>query len=93
MTLREIDIQDAVESLAEYARRVGEGPVVVTAAGRPVAVVLAVEEADLETISLSTNPMFQSLIERSRARRTAEGGVSSDEIRRRLGSARKSRSA
>ena len=38
----------------------------------------------METAKLSTNPKFLALIERSRARRKAEGGVSSTEIRQRL---------
>ncbi|GFP20502.1 hypothetical protein HKBW3S03_02005, partial [Candidatus Hakubella thermalkaliphila] len=41
--------------------------------------------ADMETVSLSTNPQFLALIERSRARQQAEGGISSEEMRRRLG--------
>ena len=43
------------------------------------------ENADLETVSLSTNPAFLALIERSRARHQAEGGLSSTEVRQRLG--------
>jgi hypothetical protein len=39
----------------------------------------------MKTISLSTNPQFIAIIERSRARQKAEGGISSDEMRRRLG--------
>jgi hypothetical protein len=38
-----------------------------------------------ETLKLSTHPKFLALIERSRARQKAEGGISSDEMRRRLG--------
>ena len=37
------------------------------------------------TVSLSTNPQFLALIERSRARQESEGGISSDEMRWRLG--------
>lgn len=44
-----------------------------------------IENADVETVTLSTHPQFLSLIERSRARQNAEGGISSDEMRRRLG--------
>jgi hypothetical protein len=36
----------------------------------------------METVALSTNPEFLALIERSRAR--AEGGISSEEMRRRF---------
>jgi uncharacterized protein (DUF433 family) len=50
-----------------------------------------IENADMETISLSTNPKFLAIIERSQARQEAEGGISSDEMRRRLGLKRASR--
>ena len=39
------------------------------------------ENVDLETISLSSNPKFIQLIERVRSRRRAEGGISSNEMR------------
>jgi hypothetical protein len=38
-----------------------------------------------ETVKLSSHPQFLALIERSRARQKEEGGVSSSELRRRLG--------
>ncbi len=44
-----------------------------------------VEGPDWESISLSTNPEFMAIIERSRVRHRTEGGISSDEMRRRLG--------
>jgi hypothetical protein len=37
------------------------------------------------TASLSTNPQFLALIEQSSARQKAQGGISSPEVRRRLG--------
>ncbi len=85
MSLRVIDIEEAVEPLADYIDQADEGLVVVTEAGRPVAVVMAVENVDLETISLSTNPEFIAIIEQSRDRAKAEGTVSLDEVKRRLG--------
>ena len=84
MSVRTLDITEAIQPLAEYAHQVDIGPIVVTIRGRPVAVVVAIENADLETISLSTNPQFLALIERSRACQESEGGISSDEMRRRL---------
>jgi prevent-host-death family protein len=85
MNIRTLDITEAIQPLAEYAQQVGTGPIVVTNRGRPVAVMVAIENADLETISLSTNPQFLALIERSRVRQENEGGISSEEMRRRLG--------
>ena len=80
-----IDLTEATETLAAYAAEVAQGPVIITVAGKPVAPLVAIENVDLETVSLSTNPAFLSMIERSRARHQAEGGLSSAEVRRRLG--------
>lgn len=53
--------------------------------GQPIAALIALSNADLETMTLSQDPEFLALIERSRARQEQEGGLSSDELRRRLG--------
>jgi hypothetical protein len=45
---------------------------------------MPIESTDMEIAALSDNPKFLALIERSRARLEAEGGISSDEMRRRL---------
>jgi len=87
--MKVIRIEDAKRSLAEYATESDEA-VVVTSNGKPVAALMPIEDADMETISLSTNPKFMSIIERSRKRQRKEGSVSSDEMRRRLGIRRKS---
>ncbi|HEX4959811.1 MAG TPA: hypothetical protein VF173_03160 [Thermoanaerobaculia bacterium] len=56
MTLRRVDIADATEPLAQYAQTIEDGLLVVTQDGQPIAVVMAVENADLETVSLSNHP-------------------------------------
>ena len=80
--MRRVDIADATEPLAQYAHSVDEGPVVVVEHGQPIAIVIGVENADLETVTMSNHPKFLELIERSRARQEKEGGIPSDEIRR-----------
>ena len=89
-----LPMADRLAHLAEFKQVIqSEESVTLTIEGRPVAivqplvplVVIEAEEADLESLSLSTNPQFLELIERSRQRRKAEGGISSDEMRRRLG--------
>ena len=85
MSIRAIEISEAVQSLGEYAQHISAGPVVVTKAGQPVAVVISAENADMESISLSLNPEFMEIIERSRARQKKEGGISSDEMHRKFG--------
>ena len=82
--MKVVEKADATATLAEYASDIGSGPVVVTSQGQPVAVLVSIENTDLETISLSTNPQFIDLIERSRARVRAEGGIPSEEMRRRF---------
>jgi prevent-host-death family protein len=82
--MRIVEKTEATAPLAAYADEVGHGPVVITDEGMPVAVLVPIENADVETVSLSTNPRFLELIERSRARARAEGGVSSEDMRRRF---------
>ena len=80
-----VDKQDATRTLADYASEIEGGAVVVTDQGQPVAALVPIENADMETVSLSTNRRFVDLIERSRSRVRNEGGVSSEEMRRRFG--------
>ena len=82
--MKTVEKQDATRTLAEYTADIQGGPVVVTDHGRPVAALVRIENADLETVALSTNRQFLDLIERSRSRVRAEGGVSSEEMRKRF---------
>jgi prevent-host-death family protein len=84
MTVRKVEVDDATESLATYVRKADAGPVVVTDAGRPVAALVILENTDLETVALSTDPEFLEIIQSSRARQVQQGGLSSAEMRRRL---------
>ena len=90
--MKTLELSHAKASLAAYARKAGKEPMVLTMGGRPVAALIVIRNTDLETASLSTNPKFLALIERSRIRRRAEGGISSEEMRRRLGIRPKGRS-
>jgi len=80
--------------LAEYEKVVEKGEsVTLTVDGKPVAVLQPLvplvliedEDADLESVTLSTSPKFLTLIEQARKRQESEGGISSNEMRRRLG--------
>lgn len=83
--MKVIEEADATATLAEYAAEIGSDPLIVTSEGRPVAALVPIENTDLETASLSTNPQFIDLIERSRASVRAEKGVPGEEMRRRFG--------
>ena len=83
--MKTLEMTDAVAPLAEYAQNVAKEPVILTIDGKPVAALVALENTDIETATLSTNSQFLALIERSRTRQQAEGGLTSEELRRRLG--------
>jgi hypothetical protein len=89
-----LPIVDNIAHLSKFERVIdSEESVTLTIEGRPIAIVqtlvplVVIEDAeiDLETAILSTDPKFLELIERSRQRHKAEGGISSDEMRQRLG--------
>ncbi len=82
--MKTIELAKATAPLAEYARKVKREPVVLTAKRKPVAALVSVENADWETVTLSTDPRFLATIERSRARQRKEGGISTAGMRRRL---------
>jgi PHD/YefM family antitoxin component YafN of YafNO toxin-antitoxin module len=71
--------------LADYACRLAEKPLVVTRDGTPVAVLIPIEGADMETVSLSLDPAFNAILERSRASTRRQGGIPAEEMWRRLG--------
>jgi prevent-host-death family protein len=84
--MKRVELAQATAPLAEYARRAHEEGVVVTVRGRPVAAVTAVPEgADWESLAISTHPVFLEIMERSRRAHSEQGGISPDEMRRRLG--------
>lgn len=83
--MKTLEVAKATASLAEYAKSVKKEPVILTVHGKPVAALVAVNNADWETVALSNHPQFIALIQRSRTRYKTEGGISSAEIRRRLG--------
>lgn len=87
--MKTVDIKKAKSSLGDYARGVKDSPVIVTEGGKPVAALIDLSNTDMETVSLSTNPVFIAMIERSRARQKSEGGLSLEELRSRLRKNRK----
>ena len=53
--------------------------------GQPIAAVVTMPNIDAETAALSQNPQFLAIMERSRIRYAQEGGISSADMRKRLG--------
>ena len=82
--MKMVEIKQATLPLSDYTKKVKKEPVVIMRQGRPVAALVSISNADIETVSLSNSPIFLGLIERSRTRQKREGGISSEEMRRRL---------
>ena len=87
--MKTLELTKATAPLADYVRHMGKGPVVFTSRHKPIAALILVKNTDLEDLLLSTNPKFMAMIERSRARHKSEGGISSEEMRHRLGISQK----
>lgn len=82
--MKTVEATQPTAPLAEYVRHLSAEPLIITFNGKPVAALVSVENIDVESASLSTNPEFLAIIERSRYRLASEGGISGEEIRRRL---------
>lgn len=82
--MKSVELKDARQSLGDCARHLEE-PRVVTKNGKPLVAVVPVDELDMESLSLSSNPEFLALLEHSRARYRAEGGIPETVMRKRLG--------
>jgi antitoxin (DNA-binding transcriptional repressor) of toxin-antitoxin stability system len=88
--MKTVEVERATLPLSDYAKKVKKEPVIVTKGGMPVAALVSISNADIETVALSSNQKFIALIERSRKRKKAEGGSSAEEMRRRLNKPKRS---
>lgn len=85
-----LELEEAKGSLSDYARKNRRDAVVVTRHGKPISALVPLDSgADLERLSLSANPRFRAILERSRAEVRAGRVTSSAEVRRQFGLKRK----
>jgi prevent-host-death family protein len=64
-----------------YLRSSREGPVVVTRHGKPVAVLLSIEDEDeLERLVLAYTPKFRGILEAAREQIRETGGIGHEEF-------------
>ena len=64
-----------------YLRSSAEGPVVVTRHGKPVAVLLSIDdEQELERLVLAYTPRFQGILEAAREQIRESGGIAHEEF-------------
>jgi antitoxin (DNA-binding transcriptional repressor) of toxin-antitoxin stability system len=83
--MKKVRLNEATSPLSYYVRKARQEPLIVTENGKVIAALVPVGGMDFESLSVSTNPEFIDLIERSRRRLQEEGGMTSDEVRRKLG--------
>ena len=83
--MKTLDVSKATAPLSQYARALDKEPLVLTDGDQPIAALMPIEDADLETIALGSNPKFLALLEQARAQRRAGAGLTTEEVRAKLG--------
>ena len=74
-----------VSALTPHVQPGSHEPVILTKDGQTIAAILPADEQDVESLLLSIDPQFQAVLERSHRRLESEGGLSSADVRARLG--------
>jgi hypothetical protein len=82
--VKTLELRNAGGSVATYVGHAKKGPVVFTVKGDPVAALVRVTNADLETLSLGSNRKFLRTIARSRTAWKTRGGLSAGEVQRQI---------
>ena len=84
MTLAKVDVARSGEAVKNALGHDEIEPLVITRKGKAVAVLLPLDDGDLESIALSLNPELMAVVERSRRSIKENGGISFEEMWRRL---------
>lgn len=74
-----------VAALTPHMQPGSREPVILTENGQTIAAIVPADEQDVESLLLSINPQFQAILDHSQRRLESEGGLSSAEMRDRLG--------
>lgn len=82
--MKTLDLAD-VAALVPHLQSDSREPVFLTKDGHTVAAVVPAADEDMESLLLSVNPQFQAILERSQKRLEMEGGMSTAQVRERLG--------
>jgi hypothetical protein len=83
--MKKIDVSQAMNSLGQYARELEQEPLVLTDGGHAIAALLPIDDADLDSVTLSLDPKFQRMIEGARTEHRNGASKSAAEVRRELG--------
>jgi hypothetical protein len=83
--LKKLEITQATNPLGQYARELGQDPLVLTEGGHAIAALVPLDDTDLVSLALNLSPKFQALIERARAEHRNGASLSEEDVRRELG--------
>jgi antitoxin (DNA-binding transcriptional repressor) of toxin-antitoxin stability system len=83
--MKNIELTQANDSLGQAVRDLSGEPLVVTEAGVPIAALMPIDDLDLESLALGSNPRFLAIIEAARAQGRQGLGLSTEDVRRELG--------
>ena len=76
-----VPVADVKARFSAYLKASTEGPIIVTRHGKPVAVLLSVEDEDeLERLVLAYSPKFRAILETSRQQIRDTGGLEHEEF-------------
>jgi PHD/YefM family antitoxin component YafN of YafNO toxin-antitoxin module len=82
--MKTIELSTASKSLSEYAKEFENEVVILTSHTKPVAAVISLARAELESLSLAMNPEFLAIIEKARAEFAQGRKLSLKEMRQQL---------
>lgn len=82
--MKTIEITKATKPLSDYAKELDNEILVITSNKKPIAAMVSLENVDMEALSLSTNPEFMEIIEKSRKEFKLGKKLSLDEIKREI---------
>ena len=83
--MKVVALEETSMTVSELIELAKGGAVILTRDGQPLASVRDLSGSDWESASLSHNPQFMALIERSRQSYRDQGGIAIEQIRRELG--------
>ena len=80
-----VPVADVKARFSAYLKASTEGPIIVTRHGKPVAVLLSVEDEDeLERLVLAYSPKFRAILDASRQHIRKTGGLEHEEFWRQV---------
>ena len=79
--MRIASIADIKARFSAYLKDSTEGPVIVTKNGKPVAVLVSLEDEDeIERMVLAYSPKFQGILQAARQQMREEGGIEHEDF-------------